>query len=121
MDIVADTYRNVSIKAGEREIRGCSDKVVIKLTKSKAPKDFQSFLRNSVKKNRLIDLLCDTISSSSNRALAILQTSVIYFSKEGNVLQVTTVDELSSNQEEANTKVHHTRRFNYFTVLFWSH
>ena len=35
VDIVADTYRNVSIKAGEREIRGRSNKVVIKLTKSK--------------------------------------------------------------------------------------
>ena len=126
VDIVADTYRNVSSKAGEREIRGRSDKVVIKLAKSKVPKDFQSFLRNSVKKNRLIDLLCDTISSSSDRALAILQTSVIYFSKEDscvrvNASQVTTVDELSSNQEEANAKVHHTLRFNYFTVLLWSH
>ena len=35
VDIVADTYRNVSIKAGEREIRGRSDKVIIKSTKSK--------------------------------------------------------------------------------------
>ena len=39
-----------------------------------------------------------------------MQTSVIYFSKEDscvrvNASQVTTVDELSSNQEEADTKV----------------
>ena len=32
VDIVADTYRNVSIKAGEREIRGRREKVIIKST-----------------------------------------------------------------------------------------
>ena len=45
VNIVADTYRNVPIKAGERESRGHSDAVIIKLTKSKVPKDFQAFLR----------------------------------------------------------------------------
>ena len=34
VDIVTDTYRNVSIKTGERKIRGRSDKVIIKSTKS---------------------------------------------------------------------------------------
>ena len=110
MEIVADIYRNVSIKAKEREIRGGSDKVIIKSTISKVPKDFQAFLRNSENKNRFIDLFCETISSSSDRALAILQTSVIHFSKEDSCVrvhasQVTTVDELSSNQEEVDTKV----------------
>ena len=42
MDIVADTYRNVSVKAGERESRGRSAKFIIKSTKSKVPKDFQA-------------------------------------------------------------------------------
>ena len=63
-DIVADTYRNVSIKSEERESCGLIDKVIIKSTKSKVPKDFQAFLRNGENKNRLIDLLCITISSS---------------------------------------------------------
>ena len=89
---------------------GRSDKVIIKSTKSKVPKDFRAFLRNGVNKNRLIDLLCDTISSSSDRAISILQTSAIYFSKEGSCVRVnaslvTTVGEFSSNQEEADTKV----------------
>ena len=110
MVIVADFYRIVSIKAGEREIRGRNVRVIIKSTKSKVPKDFQAVLRNGKNKNRLIDLLCNTISSPLDRALVILQTSVIYFSKEDscvqvNALQVTTVDELLSNQEEADTKV----------------
>ena len=110
VDIVADTYRNVSIKAGEREIRRRNDKVIIKSTNSKVPKDFQAFLRKGENKNRLTDLLCGTVSSSSNRALPILPTSVIYFSKEDscvrvNASQVTAVNELSSNQEEADTMV----------------
>ena len=44
VDTVADTYRNVSIKAGEREIRGRSDKVIIKSTIFQVPKDCQAFL-----------------------------------------------------------------------------
>ena len=82
MAIVVGTYRNVSIKVGEKESRGRSDKVIIKSTKSKIPKDFQAFLRNGENKNWLIHLLCETISSSQYRALAILQASVIYISKE---------------------------------------
>ena len=51
-----------------------------------------------------------TISSSLDRAPAILQTFVSYFSKEDscermNASQIRIVDELSSNQEEADTKV----------------
>ena len=110
VNIVADTYRNVSITAGERGSRERSDKVIIKLTKSKILKDFQAFLRDGENKNRLIDLLCETTSSSSDRTLVILQTSVICFSKEDsyvrlNASQVTTVDELSSNQDKADIKV----------------
>ena len=43
VDTVADTYRNVSIKAGEREIRGRIDKIIIKSTKSKVAKIFKLF------------------------------------------------------------------------------
>ena len=87
VDIVADTYRNVLIKAGEKESRGRSDKVIIKSTKSKVSKDFQDFLGNGENKNKLIDLFCDTKSSSTERALAILQISVIYFSKEDSCVE----------------------------------
>ena len=109
VDIVAETYRKVSIKAGERKSCGLSDKVIIKSTKSKVPKDFQAFPRNGENKNRLVDLLCETLSSSPDRALVILQTSVIHFSKEDSyvrvsISQVTTVDKLLSNQEEADNK-----------------
>ena len=94
----------------ERESCGCSDEVIIKSTKSKAAKYFQPFLQNGENKNKLVDLLCETTSSSPDRALVILQTSVICFSKEDSYVrvrasQVTIVDGLSSNQEKAENKV----------------
>ena len=55
VDIKANTYKNVSIKAGKRESRGRSE--IVKSTKSKVPKDVQAFLQNGENKNKLIDLL----------------------------------------------------------------
>ena len=69
MDIVANTYRLEKEKV--------EDEVIIKSTKSKAPKDFQAFLQNGENKNKFMDLPCETISSSPHRALIILETSVI--------------------------------------------
>ena len=43
VDLVADTYKNISIKAGEREIRGRIDKIIIKSTKYKVAKIFKLF------------------------------------------------------------------------------
>ena len=97
---VANTYRR---QAGERERCGRGDEIIIKSTNSKISKDFQAFCE--MVKIRT-DLLFETLLSSVDR----LQTSVIYFSKKDsfvrvNASQVTAVDELSSNQEEADNKV----------------
>ena len=40
VDIVADTYREVSMKDPERRKRGCPDKVLIRSAKSKVPKKY---------------------------------------------------------------------------------
>ena len=45
VDIVADTYREVSIKDPERRKRGCADKVLIRSAKSKVPRNFNEFCR----------------------------------------------------------------------------
>ena len=42
VDIIATTYRNVSITTGERASFGHIDEVIIKSTKSKVPKDSQT-------------------------------------------------------------------------------
>ena len=81
-------YCRWHLQAGERKSCGCSAEDIIKSTKSKAPKDFQAFLQNGENRNKLVDLLCETISNSPDRALVILQTSVICFSKEDSCVRV---------------------------------
>ena len=48
MDIIADTYRDGSIKSGEREKRESAAKVIIALVKSKLPRDMNQFMLNNV-------------------------------------------------------------------------
>ena len=54
VDIVADTYQEVSLKSAERNARGISSKVMIPSNKSKVPQNFSDFLRNGGNKRRLI-------------------------------------------------------------------
>ena len=110
VDLVADTYREISIKNGERQKRGTSSRLHINSAHSKLPRDFTNFLKNGENKTRLIDLICEVISSESVWALHLLKCNEIYFSKE---IQSTVIDaeglrdfdRLKSNQEEADTKM----------------
>ena len=82
VDIVADTYKSASIKGGEREKRGCSNKITVKSAKSKIPRNFKSFLKNGENKTRLIDLLCQFVKENSQRTCNLLKCSSIVFSEE---------------------------------------
>ena len=55
--IVCDTYREGSIKAGERSKRGESDRYVLTSPEMKVPYDFNSFLRNGENKEMLFNLI----------------------------------------------------------------
>ena len=55
-----DTYKDASIKGAERENRGCSDKLLIRSSKMKIPRDFQRFLNNGKNKERLFELFEET-------------------------------------------------------------
>ena len=57
VDIVADTYREKSIKCGEITKRGSSSKVIIGSCKSKVPRDFASFMKNGENKTRFIEII----------------------------------------------------------------
>ena len=109
VDIVADTYESASIKGGEREKRGCSNKIIVESAKSKIPRNFKSFLKNGENKTRLIDLLCQFVKENSQRTCNLLKCSSIVFSEENLTYrlsqnsEVTLDPELSSNQEEADT------------------
>ena len=110
VDIVADTYREVSIKDPERRKRGCTDKVLIRSAKSKVPRNFNEFLQNRENKTRLIDLILTVILERKLEVLSSLNSKEIYFSTDGqchkiNRDDVINVPELSSNQEEADTKL----------------
>ena len=110
IDLVADTYKNLSIKSGERSSRGSSSKVIITSAKAKLPPDFNRFMTNGENKTRLIELFSEELRKNSSKCLQILKSSVIYISQENITYQITengveVAEELSSDQEEADTKL----------------
>ena len=110
IDIVADTYRDESIKDPERSKRGCSEALIVLSGKSKIPQNFTKFLQNGENKTRLIELILSTLLEKRNEILLNLRSEEIYFSTDGICHHVTRnnssiIPELSSNQEEADTKL----------------
>ena len=109
VDIVADTYQAVSIKSGERQSRGTSAKVIIGSPQSKIPRDFNQFMTNGDNKTRLVEIICDVLSSNRLKTFRVLKCRTVFFSKENVTIRLNEVEvcqfaPLSSNQEEADTK-----------------
>ena len=109
-DIVADTYRDESIKDPECSKRRCSEAIIVRSGKSKIPQNFTKFLQNGENKTRLIELILSTLLEKRNEILRNLRSEEIYFSTDGICHHVTRKNssiilELSSNQEEADTKL----------------
>ena len=110
VDIVADTYKKRSIKSGERSKRGCSDRIIVQSAQSKVPRNFTDFLMNGENKWRLIELMLETVEKNRLKVLNVLRCTELYFSTENHCSKLTlssseSDDSLSSNQEEADTKV----------------
>ena len=110
VDIVADTYRKHSIKDPERASRGCAEKILVKSPSSKLPRNFGEFLQNGENKTRLIEIICDVLISERENILAKLKCDILFYSMDGKCLafsrnEVQQSYELSSNQEEADTKI----------------
>ena len=55
--IACDTYKDNSIKGGERQARGVSERYVLTSPDMKVPYDFTSFLRNGENKEMLFNLV----------------------------------------------------------------
>ena len=81
-DLVADTYRDISIKRCERLDRGTSTRIMISSPASRIPSEFSKFMKCDENKTRLIDLICKVISMDYKKALKMLKCTQIYFSKE---------------------------------------
>ena len=102
VDIVADIYRNSSLKNQERNRRGMSEKVMISSSKSKIPRDFTIFV--------LILTIFEVYKDNRAKTLNLLKTNELILSGDEQCFKITlsgvyAMDELSSNQEEADTKV----------------
>ena len=61
VDLVADSYDEISTKASERQCRGFGDTVEIKSAQSNIPANFQSFLRNCQNKSRMVEIISKVI------------------------------------------------------------
>lgn len=110
VDIVADTYRDFSIKSGERLKRGSGSRLLIKSMKCKTPQDIGKFFTNNENKSRLINLTFEFIKENPQKCLGLLGCNVITLSSDTYCVTVTANgnvhnDDLKSDQEEADTKV----------------
>ena len=110
VDIVADCYREISIKSAERNKRGKSSKVLMSSYKSKIPRDFPKFLSNSDNKKQLIDLTFKYIRENASKCLSIIKANSIiisgdYLCQKITLTECSDYDTLRSDQEEADTKV----------------
>ena len=109
-DIVADTYRESSIKSVKRRKHGISAKVLIGSTKSRLPRDMKKFMLNDDNKTFLIKLVFKFIIDEKQKSFCTLDTEKMILSSDDECITVTynsteeNVD-LKSNQEEAGTKV----------------
>ena len=64
--VACDTYPELSIKNAERKNRGESDKIPLKSSNIKIPRDFQRFLDNGNNKTRLFELFVETYIARKN-------------------------------------------------------
>ena len=109
VDLVADTYRDISIKSEERENWNLSA-IIIGSVESKIPKDVRKFLSNNEKKSQLIQLIFGYIQQNFSAALVKLAREMIFLSRDSVCFRVINRScdshpELVSNQEEADTNV----------------
>ena len=110
VDIVADSYWPNSIKTSERTKRGLSEKILIKSSKAKIPREFSKFLSSSENKKRMIELLFDVFEKNCVKMLNLIKSNKLVISMEDSCRSLTLsavedVQCLTSNQEEADTKI----------------
>ena len=105
VDLVANAYSLVSIKTAERNERGSSSKVSIKSVRSKILRGFSLFMQNNKNKSRLIDIIFDFIIENRIRCLGKYSCQEMVIATKTIESSRTRLNHISSNQEEADTKV----------------
>ena len=104
--LVCDTYKEKSIKSGERQKRGQGKRYVIQNPDMKFPFNFADFMHNSDNKTMLLNLIEQSLIDDNEK----LTYQTIYFSNvnhctliSGN--EVRLIPEFVSDHEEADTKL----------------
>ena len=104
--LVCDTYKEGSIKAGERKSRGCGKRYVIKSPNMKIPSDFSNFLKNGDNKTMLLNLIEMALIEDKNK----LKDRILFYSNRDHCRMISVdenhlINNLSSDHEEADTKL----------------
>ena len=103
---------------------------MIQSATSKVPRNVNDFLKNGENKRRLISLMREVILTNRLRVLNMLRCTEMYISIENNCMKLTlssvTEIQLSSNQEEVDTKIllhcqHARERYPQKGVIVRSH
>ena len=103
-------YQEVSLKDPDREKRGVSQKVLIRSSQSRIPRNFSHFLKNGDNEKRLIELIKEYLGDNKQVILNRLDCNEVYFSVDRVCYRVkdtdvNVVDCLRSSKEEADTKL----------------
>ena len=110
MDILADTYRTNSIKDGERNSRGSSQRIIIASSKSRLPHDLFEFLKKEENRTRVREIISEVLRNNFSKVLAKIEMfNSVYSTRDVTYCitetGVTINEEVPSNQEEADIKV----------------
>ena len=131
IDVVFDVYRDVSIKNVERSARAKEEEVPTYKHISQGTKVIQwhSFLKNSSNKTHLISFMVSQWKMERCRKRLIENNIVLYATCEEMCFKMTAesvecIDELSSSQEEADTRMllhaMHISRYAYKAIVIIS-
>ena len=104
--IVCDTYQENSIKGGERQARGVSERYILTSPNMKVPYDFASFLRNGENKEMLFNVIQRAIEEGQSDLLG----KTVFFSNKSQCTKITmdcitVIKDLCSGHKEADTKL----------------
>jgi hypothetical protein len=89
VDIVADTYTELSIKTVERKKRGTSSKILIQSSKSKILRKFSQFLNNGKNKENILKIISSVIVENREKVLETLNSHQLLLSLKNKCLKVT--------------------------------
>ena len=101
--IVCDTYQENSIKGGEGQERGVSERYILTSPYMKVSYDCTSFLNNGENKELLFNLIHKAIEEGRSDLLG----NTVFFSNKSQSTKITVdvIEDLFSDHEEADTKM----------------